>query len=42
MELGATIIEALSQGETPNLKVLSAASMNGADGAFDSVTGTVY
>ncbi|BAI94224.1 Calx-beta domain-containing protein [Arthrospira platensis NCB002] len=42
VELGATIIEALSQGETPNLKVLSAASMNGADGAFDSVTGTVY
>ncbi|MDY7052788.1 SBBP repeat-containing protein, partial [Limnospira fusiformis] len=42
VELGATIIEALSQGETPNLKVLSATSMNGADGAFDSVTGTVY
>ncbi|BAI94225.1 Calx-beta domain-containing protein [Arthrospira platensis NCB002] len=42
VELGATIIEALSQGETPNLKVLSARSMNGADGAFDSVTGTVY
>ncbi|BAI94223.1 hypothetical membrane protein [Limnospira platensis NIES-39] len=42
VELGATIIEALSQGETPNLKVLSAASMNGADGAFDSLTGTVY
>ncbi|BAI94222.1 Calx-beta domain-containing protein [Arthrospira platensis NCB002] len=42
VELGATIIEALTQGETPNLKVLSARSMNGADGAFDSVTGTVY
>ncbi|QJB28665.1 pre-peptidase C-terminal domain-containing protein [Limnospira fusiformis] len=42
VELGATIIEALSQGETPEMMVLSATSMNGADGAFDSVTGTVY
>ncbi|QJB28666.1 Calx-beta domain-containing protein [Limnospira fusiformis] len=42
VELGATIIEALTQGETPHLKVLSARAMNGADGAFDSLTGTVY
>ncbi|MDT9190646.1 MAG: hypothetical protein P5681_23020, partial [Limnospira sp. PMC 894.15] len=42
VELGATIIEALSQGETPEMMVLSATSMNGADGAFDSLTGTVY
>ncbi len=42
VELGATIIEALSQGETPEMMVLSATSMNGADGAFDSVTGKVY
>ncbi|MDY7052099.1 SBBP repeat-containing protein, partial [Limnospira fusiformis] len=42
VELGSTIIEALTQGETPEMMVLSATSMNGADGAFDSVTGTVY
>ncbi|MDT9191060.1 MAG: SBBP repeat-containing protein, partial [Limnospira sp. PMC 894.15] len=42
VELGATIIEALTQGETPEMMVLSARAMNGADGAFDSLTGTVY
>ncbi|MDT9190932.1 MAG: hypothetical protein P5681_24605, partial [Limnospira sp. PMC 894.15] len=42
VELGATIIEALTQGDTPEMMVLSATSMNGADGAFDSLTGTVY
>ncbi|MDT9191174.1 MAG: hemolysin, partial [Limnospira sp. PMC 894.15] len=42
VELGATIIEAFTQGDTPEMIVLSATSMNGADGAFDSLTGTVY
>ncbi|BAI90117.1 SBBP repeat-containing protein [Arthrospira platensis NCB002] len=42
VELGATIIEAFTQGDTPEMIVLSATSMNGADGAFDSVTGRVY
>ncbi|MDT9190847.1 MAG: SBBP repeat-containing protein, partial [Limnospira sp. PMC 894.15] len=42
VELGATIIEAFTQGDTPEMIVLSATSMNGADGAFDSVTGKVY
>ncbi|MDT9190907.1 MAG: Calx-beta domain-containing protein [Limnospira sp. PMC 894.15] len=42
VELGSTIIEALTQGETPEMIVVSSDLMNGVNGGFDSLTGTVY
>ncbi|QJB28667.1 Calx-beta domain-containing protein [Limnospira fusiformis] len=42
VELGATIIEALTQGDTPEMIVVSSDLMNGVNGGFDSLTGTVY
>ncbi|BAI94220.1 Calx-beta domain-containing protein [Arthrospira platensis NCB002] len=43
VELGQTIIEALGEGsQLPEMIVVSADLMNGVNGGFDSLTGTVY
>ncbi|MDY7053858.1 FG-GAP repeat domain-containing protein, partial [Limnospira fusiformis] len=43
VELGKTIIEALGDGsQLPEMIVVSAELMNGVNGGFDSLTGTVY
>ncbi|EKD10977.1 hypothetical protein [Limnospira platensis] len=43
VELGATIIEALAKSsQLPDMIVVSSDLMNGVNGGFDSLTGTVY